>query len=172
MDAIEAIMSRRSIRRYTGQDVTEETVEQLLRAAMAAPSTIDNRDWAFVVVRERDILNQIIANQDGNASMLANAPLAIVVCGDLKLALQRTPDYWVQDCALATENILIAAQALGLGAVYLGTYPVAHRVEGLKKILNLPEHIVPLTVLSIGYPAMTLPKEDRYEPEKIHYDRW
>ena len=173
MEALEAILTRRSIRRYTDKPIEKETMETLIKAAMTAPTTINNRDWAFIVVQDRQILDQIIQNQDGNASMLAEAPAAVVICGDTKLALQRTVDYWVQDCCLAAENFMIAAHAMGLGTVYLGTYPVQHRVDGLKKILNLPEHIIPLTVISVGYPAETKPAAtDRFEPEKIHYDRW
>ena len=172
MNTIDAIMTRRSVRSYTSEPVTKEQIDILLKAAMQAPTTINNRDWAFIVVDDREVMNKIIANQEGNADMLAQAPVAIVVCGDLDLAIKPDVEYWVQDCSAATENILLAAHDMGLGAVWLGTYPVMNRVEGMKKIFNLPENIVPMAVVSIGHPARQLPKADRYEPKKIHYNKW
>lgn len=172
MNTIDAIMTRRSVRSYTSEPVTKEQIDILLRAGMQAPTTINNRDWAFIVVDDRDIMNKIIANQEGSAEMLKDAPVAIVVCGDLDLAIKPDVEYWVQDCSAATENILLAAHDLGLGAVWLGTYPVMNRVEGMKRIFNLPENIVPMAVISIGHPARKLPKADRYEPKKIHYNKW
>ena len=172
MDAMEAILTRRSIRRYTDEDVSAEQVETLLRAAMAAPSAIDNRDWAFVVVRDRQILADIASKEDGNAEMLKTAPVGIVVCGDMNLTIQSDPDYWIQDCSACVQNILLAAHATGLGAVWLGTYPVMNRGRGVAEVLGLPAHIVPLAVVSIGHPARRLPPADRFEPEKIHFEKW
>ncbi len=172
MDAIEAILTRRSVRAYANVPVTDQQLETLLRCAMAAPSTVDNRDWAFIVVRDREILSRIEANQEGNAHMLSTAPCAIVACGDLNLAHKPDIDYWMQDVSAATENIIIAANAMGLGTCWLGTYPVRRRVEGLQKILNLPEHIVPLAVLSVGTPARKPGKKDAYEPQKVRYEKW
>lgn len=172
MDAMEAILTRRSIRRYTDEDISAEQVETLLRAAMAAPSAIDNRDWAFVVVRDRQILADIASKEDGNAEMLKTAPVGIVVCGDMNLTIRSDPDYWIQDCSACVQNILLAAHATGLGAVWLGTYPVMNRVRGVAEVLGLPAHIVPLAVVSIGHPARRLPPADRFEPEKIHFEKW
>ena len=172
MDAMEAILTRRSIRRYTDEDVSAEQVETLLRAAMAAPSAIDNRDWAFVVVRDRQILADIASKEDGNAEMLKTAPVGIVVCGDMNLTIPSDPDSWIQDCSACVQNILLAAHATGLGAVWLGTYPVMNRVRGVAEVLGLPAHIVPLAVVSIGHPARRLPPADRFEPEKIHFEKW
>lgn len=172
LSGLDIIFTRKSIRKYTQQDVTNETVEVLLRAAMAAPNTVNNRDWAFVVVRDRELLDRIVVNQKGNGNMLREAPLAIVVCGDLELAYPKYKEFWIQDCAAATENILLAANAMGLGAVWLGTYPVEPFYRGIQEICNLPEHIIPLSVISIGYPAEDPAVRYRFEPEKIHYDRW
>lgn len=166
------IFTRKSIRQYTQEDVSPELVETLLRAAMAAPNTINNRDWAFVVVRERELLDQIADNQNGNGNMLRQAPLAIIVCGDLELAHAKYRDFWIQDCSAATENILLAANALGLGAVWLGTYPVEAHYRGIQRLCGLPEHIVPLSVISIGHPAENPKVRYRFEPEKVHYNRW
>ena len=169
MKALDAIFSRRSIRRYTKENIPEEQVEILLKAAMAAPNTIGKNDWAFIVVRNKDILHKIKDNQDGNAEMLDHAPVAIVVCGDLNLARD---DFWIQDCSAATQNILLAATSLGIGSVWLGTYPRMHRVQGLQNILNIPKHIIPLSVIALGYPDEVKQKKDNYEPEKVHYDSW
>lgn len=169
MNALEAIFSRKSIRRYTEQDITVDKIEILLRAAMSAPSAIDNKDWAFVVVRDKEILNNIRNNQDGNGEMLQQASVAIVVCGDMTLA---HGEYWIQDCSAAAENILIAATSLGIGSVWLGTYPRMHRVEGLRKILNIPDHIIPMAIIALGYPDEKKPKVDRFDPNKVHYNKW
>lgn len=169
---LEVIFTRKSIRRFTNEAVSQEDVETLLRAGMAAPNTINNRDWAFLVVRDREVLERIADNQRGHGNMLRIAPLAIVVCGDLDLAHPKYKDFWIQDCSAATENILLAANAIGLGAVWLGTYPVEAHYRGIQEILALPEHIVPLAVIAIGHPAENPDVRYRFEPEKIHYERW
>ena len=150
MNAIEAIFSRRSIRKYTDQPVPEQFLETLLKAAMSAPSAGNEQPWQFVVIRERQTLDAI-PDIHPHSAMLKEAPLAIVVCGDLKL--EKHQGYWVQDCSAATENLLVAAQALGLGAVWLGVYPREDRVQGLKRLLQLPQLVIPLCIVSVGFPA-------------------
>lgn len=166
------ILSRKSIRKYTERPVTDEVAEALLRAAMAAPNTINNKDWAFVAVREQETLEALVQNQNGNANMLRSAQLAIIVCGDLKLAHGQYPEFWIQDCSAAAQNILTAANILGLGAVWLGVYPVPRFVEGVRRILGLPEHIVPLCIISVGYPDEDPPTRHVFSPEKIHWEHW
>lgn len=102
--------------------------------------------------------------------MVRQAPVAVVVCGDL--SLEKSPGYWVQDCAAATENLLIAAHALGLGAVWSGTYPREERVSRVRAVLGLPEHVIPLAIVSLGHPAEQPSPEDRYHPSRVHYERW
>jgi nitroreductase len=167
MDAFEAIMSRRSVRKYTDQKVSYEIVEELLKAAMNAPSANNTQPWHFVVIDERQLLDRI-PEFHPYSSMLYFAPLAIAVCGDSRIS----SSYWVQDCSAATENILLAAHAGGLGAVWLGIYPEEQRVQALQKLLNLPEHIVPLSLVSLGYPAAGKPPENRFSPFKVHHNRW
>lgn len=169
MNALDAIFSRRSIRKYTKENITEDQIKILIKAAMAAPSAVGNKDWAFIVIRDKEVLYEIKCNQDGNADMLEYAPLAIVVCGNMELA---RGDFWIQDCSAAAENILIAATSLGIGSVWLGTYPRMNRVEGLRNILNIPSHIIPLAVIALGYPDEDKPKRNIYEPEKVYYDSW
>ena len=169
MDAMDAILSRRSIRRYTTQLVSEEIIKELLEAAMSAPSAGNEQPWHFVVIKERQILNEI-PKFHPYSQMLKNAPLAILVCGDEQL--QKYEGYWVQDCSAATQNILIAAQAKGLGAVWLGVYPVEDRVIGLRKLLGIPEHVIPFALISIGHPAEQKPRSDRYSDSRVHHNQW
>jgi len=140
MEAIQAIMSRRSIRRYTPEDVSPEHERQLLEAAMAAPSAHNRQPWHFIVIRDRETLDGIPEFHE-YSKMLKEAPLAIVVCGDTEV---QTTDFWIHDCSAATENILIAANALGLGAVWLGVHPHMELIENTRKHLGIPDHVVPL----------------------------
>jgi len=165
MDALKAIHTRRSIRRYEDRPVPEELVEDVLRAAMMAPSAVNKQPWHFVVIDDRELLSEI-PKINPNAAMAAGAPLAILVCGDLEL--EHPSGYWVVDCAAAVENLLLAAHAVGLGAVWTGVYPRQQRIEGLKKLFGLPEHVMPHTLVVLGYPAEQPPSQDRYRPERVH----
>lgn len=169
MDAMDAILSRRSIRRYTSQMVSDELIKELLDAAMSAPSAGNEQPWHFVVIRDRNILNEI-PKIHPYSQMLKEAPLAILICGDEKL--QKYQGYWVQDCSAATENLLIAVNAKGLGAVWLGVYPIEDRVVGLRKLLGIPENVIPFSLLSIGYPAEQKPRANRYNESRIHHNKW
>jgi nitroreductase len=166
---MEAILTRRSIRKYTDRPVPDEIVIELLRAAMAAPSAQNQQPWQFVVVRDRALLEGL-ARAQPYSGMARDAQLAVIVCGDLNL--ERSPGFWVQDCAAATENLLIAANAAGLGAVWTGTYPREERVANVRSLLSLPEHIIPLAVIPIGYPAEHPAALDRYDAGRVHIDRW
>ena len=138
---MEAILERRSIRKYTSEPVSEDMIKELLKAAMAAPSAGNEQPWHFIVIRDRAILDQI-PSVHPYSQMVKQAPLAILVCGDLDLAMHG--EMWVQDCSAATENLLIAVQAKGLGAVWLGVYPVEERVSDIRRLLGIPEGVVPL----------------------------
>ena len=165
------IFERRSIRKYNGQQVSEDDLNELLKAAMAAPSAGNRQPWEFVVIRDRDTLNTMIDfHPSGGYNMLGHAPLAIVVCGDSDKALYE--GVWVLDCSAATENILIAAQSLGLGAVWLGVYPRNDRVTKMKKLLELPEKIIPLSIISIGHPAEKKGPSNRFDESRIHINKW
>ncbi len=169
MDAYEAIMTRRSIRAYTAQAVSDELIKELLAAAMSAPSASNRQPWHFVAITERRQLDALTAILP-YGQMLKQAPLAIVVCGDRER--QPMEGYWVQDCSAATQNILLAAHAKGLGAVWLGVYPREERIQEISRLLGLPEQVSPLAVLSIGYPAEHKGPADRYDESRIHRDRW
>jgi nitroreductase len=169
MDAMEAIFSRRSIRKFTSEGVPEQTIEELLKAGMAAPSAGNQQPWQFVVIDDRKILDEIPTVHPYSA-MLKEANVAILVCGDPKA--EKHKGYWVQDCSAATQNILIAVEALGLGAVWLGVYPREDRVAGIRKLLGLPEHIVPLSLIPVGYKGEQKPPANRYDASRVHHNGW
>lgn len=172
LSVLEAIHARTSIRSYQPQEVEDEKIEQLLRAAMAAPTATNKQPWAFIVIRDQEILNELSSTLP-YTKMAKDAPLAIVVCGDLNKAISGAGmEYWVQDASAATENLLLAAQGLGLGAVWSGVYPMEERVKEVQKILLLPKDIIPLNVIPIGYPAENPLPKDKWKPENIHYNRW
>jgi len=169
MDALEAIHTRRSIREYEDRPVPDELVREIIAAAMSAPSAGNSRPWQFVAITDRDLLGRI-PQIHPYAAMAARAPLAVLICGDL--SLEQYPGNWIADCSAATQNLLLAAHAEGLGAVWTGVYPDQARVENFRKLLDLPEHIVPLALVPVGYPTHQPGRQDRYEEEKIHFDRW
>lgn len=163
-----SIFKRRSIRKYTDQNISDEVIEQVLRAAMAAPSAVNEQPWHFVVLKDKSILTEITKFHP-YSRMLLEAGCAIVVCGDTSLA---KTDKWSQDCAASTQNILIMATELGLGSVWLGIYPDEVRVEPLKKLLNLPEGVFPFSIVSLGYPAETREPINRYDADRVHFNKW
>ncbi len=169
MNTIEAIFTRRSIRVYTSQPIPDEMVERLLRAAMQAPSAGNQQAWQFVVVTQRSQLNAL-AEVLPYGKMLTSAPLGLIVCGDLEI--EKSKGYWVQDCSAATQNVLLAAHDLGLGAVWLGVYPREQRVADVRRVLGIPESVVPLCAIAIGYPAEEKPRTDRYDAGKVHHNTW
>lgn len=169
MDAMEAILTRRSIRRYKSKPLPEETIKQLLDAAMSAPSAGNQQPWHYIVIRDRGILDEI-PKIHPYAQMVKEAQVAIVICADLQAAKYK--DFWPQDCAAATENLLLAAHALGLGTVWVGLYPVEDRMKPIRKLLAIPEPIVPFSLVPLGYPAEEKPRADRYDATRVHTDRW
>jgi len=169
MDALGVIQTRRSVRRYTNQKITDDAVQQLLTAAMSAPSAANEQPWEFVVIRDRKMLDEIPAFSPF-ADMVKRAPLGILVCADTRNVV--LPGFWVQDCAAATQNLLIAAHALGLGAVWTGVYPMDGQVAGFTKHCHLPEGVVPLAFVVLGYPAEEPQRQDRFDKKKIHANVW
>ena len=168
---IENIMTRSSVRSYTTQKVEDDKIETLLRAGLAAPTAGNRQPWEIIVVKDRAILDAIPPIIKG-AHMAAKAPLALVVLGTPAKAL--VPDYWVQDCSAVTENILLAAHGMGLGAVWCGAFPEkgTGNVEGMSKLLDLPDGTLALSVIVIGYPAGEQTVKDKWDASKIHYDKY
>jgi nitroreductase len=164
------IFERRSIRKYTDQDIPDELIMELLKAAMAAPSAGNQQTGDYIIVKNRAAFSEI-PKFHPNAQMLPEARLAIIVCGVPEREVKYT-GYWVQDCAAATENILIEAQYLGLGAVWLGIYPHEDRIKGLRELFEIPEKIMPFAVISVGYPARIKEASQRFDEQKIHIEKW
>ena len=169
MDTLTAIFTRRSIRQYTNQPVSDETVKLLLQAAMAAPSAKNGQSWEFIVIRDKKTLQEI-PKFHPFSKQVPEAQVAIVVCGNTKN--EAAPGHWIPDCSNASMNILLAANSLGLGAVWTTFYPYADRTEGIRKLLNLPAHIMPLNIIPLGYPAVKSAYQDRFKPAKVHYEKW
>ena len=169
MDAMEAILTRRSVRKYTSEPIPDSVIDDLLKAAMFAPSAGNEQPWHFVVIKDRDVLDKI-PDIHPYASMVYMAPVAIVVCGDL--TLEKYSGCWVQDCSAAIENLLLAAHANGLGAVWAGIFPLADRVKNFKELLGLPEKVYPLALIPVGHPEGNIPEVHRYEPSRIHHNKW
>jgi nitroreductase len=165
-DRLAAIFSRRSIRRYTDEPVSEAGLLSLLEAGMAAPSASNRKPWHFVVVTDRETLCAL-AEAHPYGKMLASAGAAIAVCGDPKVS-----DWWVQDCSAATENILIAAVALDLGAVWLGSHGNPERERAIRGILGIPGSIGVLSLLSIGHPAEEKEARTQYDSRRVRRNQW
>ena len=171
-DLVQLIMTRTSIRAFLDKPVPDETVEHLLKAAMAAPSAKNSRPWSFVVIRDRTLLEKL-GDSLPNAKMTATAPVAVVICGVMEKTLPgEAREYWIQDAAAATENFLLAVHALGLGAVWTGVHPISERIRILKDALRLPEGVEPFCLIPFGWPAVPAAVKDKWDPSLVHHDVW
>ena len=163
---LENIAERKSVRKYLNKSVEEDKIDAMVKAGMAAPSGMDRRPWEFVVVTDREALDSM-AEKLPYAKMLTNAPLAIVVCGDTTRS-----SYWYLDCSAATQNVLLAAEALGLGAVWTAAYPYEDRIDVVRQNTGLPENIVPLCVIPIGYPDGPQKAKDKFDLQRVHRNKY
>ncbi|MFR9504004.1 MAG: nitroreductase family protein [Rikenellaceae bacterium] len=166
---IEMIMTRSSVRSYTPQIIEDEKIETILKAGMAAPTAGNRQPWEFYVVQDTSLIKEFVKVTKYAAPMHNIANTAIIVCGNPSQSFPAEPLYWVQDCSAATENILLAAHSLGLGAVWCGVYPVQEHVEILKEQLTMPEELTPLNIIMLGYPDKEPTIKDKWKPEKVHY---
>jgi nitroreductase len=169
METLEAIKTRRSIRKFKPQPASRQMVKELLEAAMFAPSAGNEQPWQFIVVDERKILDEV-PRICPTAAMCRQAPVAVLVCGDA--SLERYQGFWVLDCSAAVQNLLLAAHAMGLGAVWAGVYPLKDRVEGFRRLFSLPEGITPFALVPLGYPDQKPGLQERYREERVHYNGW
>jgi nitroreductase len=165
------IFGRRSIRVYAPGEISEAAVQQLLRAAMAAPSAVAKDPWRFIVIRNRQALTRLAAALP-NGPMLATAALGIAVCGELEAAHDQQLSYLLQDCSAAIENLLLGAHILGLGACWLGVHPREQRIKSLKEILSLPASVIPVACIAIGHPGEQKEPRTRYNPDYVRFERW
>jgi nitroreductase len=165
------IFERRSIRVYSPGEVPPEVITHLLEAAMAAPSAMTRDPWRFVVVREKETLGKMAGALPGG-KMLVTAAAGIVVCGDIDTALDRQMSYLLQDCSAATENLLLAAHAFGLGACWVGVHPAEDSLKSIKQMLFLPSPIIPIAVIALGWPGEQPGARTRYHQNHVHFERW
>lgn len=168
---IDNLFARRSIRQFRPGTISDAQIETLLKAAMAAPTAGNCQPWHYVVVNDPD-LRARMAQAHPYARMAAEASLVIVPCGEPGASIPGLNDYWIQDLAASTENLLLAATALGLGAVWCGVYPNPERVAVTRRLLNIPPHIVPFAFVCIGYPGEEKEPRTQYNPERVHYNGW
>ncbi|NTW28066.1 MAG: nitroreductase family protein [Coriobacteriia bacterium] len=171
MDALEAILTRRSIRKYTDEPVSEEAIATLLDAAMAAPSAMNERSTRIVVVRDRDRLESL-SKVTPFSGMLAAAQVGFVVCGDILVDRFPGMRYWTVDGSAATENLLVAANALGLGAVWIGVYPWRTRMNAVARVIGLPRTVRPLAMVALGWPVEPPKPREPYDMSRIHHETW
>ena len=171
-ETINSIMNRRSIRRYKGTPIDRQTIETLLKAGMAAPSASNCQPWKVVVVTNRETRGRLV--QAHPQEQLLEAPVCIIVCGNSQrfYSNPELKDFWVQDCSAVTENILVAAQSLGLSTCWCGVFPRKARVEGVSEVLGLPDGVVPLNLIALGHPDESPPVKDKWRPERVHWERW
>ncbi len=169
METLEAIKTRRSIRKFKTKRLSDDQIQTLLQAAMYAPSARNTQSWHFIVVDDRDVLNKI-PKLHPYADMLYEAPLAILVCGDLHI--ESIPEYNALNCAAATQNILLASHSMGLGSVWLGVYPRIERMEPIIKLLELPQNVIPISLIAIGYPNEEVALPERFKRERIRKNKW
>jgi nitroreductase len=170
-DAFSAIHNRKSVRSFTGQSVNKDALDNIIRAGMAAPTAVNRQPWAFVVVTDRKTLDTLAAGLP-YAKMLDKAGAAIIVCAIPEKAHDKRMEFAVIDSTCASENILLAAEALGLGAVWTAAYPYQDRMDVARKALKIPEDIIPLNVIPVGHPTGTDKPKDKYKPENIHWGKW
>lgn len=169
---IDDIMTRSSVRSYSDREVAEGQIDTLLRAAMAAPTAGNKQPWRFVVINDKSILN-VISENFHTMTMAKDASVAVIMCGDVTATFDGDArDYWIQDVSAASENLLLAAHAMGLGAVWCGIYPQMSRVDQFSEMLHLPENIIPMACICIGYPSGETTPKDKWQPEYIHYNTW
>ena len=167
--ALDNIFARKSVRSYTDEPVSPEQVETILKAAMAAPSGMNMQPWRFVVVTDQKVKDKLAV---GFNKMIAKAPVVIIVCGETTNKLGAPNKNWTADCAASTENLLLAVEALGLGAVWTACYPYEDRMNPTVEALGLPENVSPYCIVPIGHPAGNDKPKDKWNPENIHYEKW
>ncbi len=162
-------LTRRSIRKYEDKQIELKALEELIRIGMSAPSAGNQQPWEFIIIDDREKLDKI-PDIHPYSEMIKDAPAAILICGTPQTCKYK--DYWVQDCSAATQNILLAINALGLGGVWLGIYPLEERITGMRNLLDIPESITPFALISLGYPNEELKYIDRFDSKRIHKNNW
>jgi nitroreductase len=169
MEALEAIKTRRSIRKYREKKIPGDLIREIINCAMYSPSAFDYQPWHFIVADNKEIFEEIL-KAASHAEMIKEASHAVILCGDR--SLEENIGLLIQDISAATENLLLAAHSYGLGAVWVGIYPFEEIVAGIKEIFKLPDNIIPVSMAVIGYPAESPVQPERYKAERIHFNKW
>ena len=169
------INNRKSVRKYTDQAIEKSTIDSILKAGMSGPTAVNARPWSFIAVTDSQMLSRMADANGRAAQCLKDAKLGILVCGDLERAFSRAPEYWVVDCSIAAQNMVLAAEELGLGSVWLGTWPQEEKMTNQRETFQLPESIVPHSLIAFGYPddEVSVQKEKKlWEDDRVHYEKW
>ncbi|MFA6829603.1 MAG: nitroreductase family protein [Bacilli bacterium] len=170
------IRKRRSIREFSSQDIPQDRINILLDAAMRGPSCVNSQDWVFIVVKNKETINQMAESNGKSAQPLKKANTAVLVCADFSKSYKGAKDYWIIDCSIACQNLILAATELGIGSLWLGTYPQKEKVNGIQKIFSLPDDIIPHSIIALGYPLdekeMELGSRSQFDSTKVHYEKW
>ncbi len=174
MNTLDAIFTRRSTRKFTDQPISKEDLHTILEAAMSGPCCVNAREWSFLVVTDKEQLRKMAEANGPAAAPLKTAAAGILVCGDLERAFPPAKDYWVIDGAIAAQNICLSAQELGIGSVWLGTWPQMERVERQTALFGLPDTVIPHSVIALGYPEGEIAgeRDSRYEENRVHWEKW
>lgn len=169
MQLFNVIESRRSIRDFQDKEIPDEMLHEVIKAAMLAPSAGNQQPWHFIIVRDR-LKMKAVPSFHPYAKMVPKAPAAILICGNPEGI--KWPTFWPQDCSAATQNLLLAARAIGLGTVWAGIYPEQERIEGARKLFGIPESVIPFAIVPIGWPDTEFKAMKRFQPDRIHHDNW
>ena len=173
METLKALATRRSTREFLDRSVETEKIKKILSAGMSGPSAVNARPFEFIVVEDKEMLQKMADGNGRAANPLRGAALGILVCGNLENAYSGAPDYWTVDCTIACQNMILAAHDMGVGSVWLGTYPQSNKMQAQSEIFSLPEHIIPHSIIAFGYAKVEKCEErDLYDENKVHFERW
>ena len=173
MDAIHAIKTRISTRQFTDQPIPDEAVRTILEAGMSGPTAVNARPWSFIVIRDRATMDKLAKSTPRGFGPLETATMAILVCGDAERFFKFVPDFWVVDASIAAQNMILAAHAMDIGSVWLGGWPAPDRMQTFTEAFELPEGVIPHSLIAFGYPAQPSDKQKLlYEEDRVHFERW
>ena len=165
------IFNRKSVREFTDEKVSHDDLETIIKAAMSAPSALNLQPWEFIVFDEEETL-EFMTDLHEYSGMFKSATAGILVCGNMEKTIRDYEELWIQDCSASTQNILLAIEALNLGGVWLGIYPIKERCQKLTDYFGLPENIIPFSVIALGHYSKNVESKDKYDPKKVHWNRW
>ena len=174
MNTLDAIFTRKSTRKFADKPISEADIRTVLTAGMSGPSAVNARPYAFIIATDKKVLGKMADANGRAAEPCRHAAFAVLVCGDTDKAFKMAPDFWNIDCSIACQNMILAAHELGIGSVWLGTWPMEANQKNQKELFDLPENIKPHSLIAFGYPeeGAEFPKRDLYEEEKVHYNKW